>query len=267
MSESKSTQISPIEILKALGEPLPESAEQHTKGSQTHKSYDTDGYGYQAVVDRFNEVLGVSWGFTWEILKETAGKYSTGKPYYDITVLVKIWIETPENIRACVGGHIANLYSDALKGAITNAFKKTAAFWGPGRQAYLGMLDDDNKPLPEEEGKDMRKNGHNHDTGKKPADEKRPQGEKKPQASSDLKAKIGALCMYMADGDKTKAEEYYHNFADFENDEGKTVKAPALDRLTEKWAGRVYGALKKQYEALGIDSAVAIHEYGGDDNG
>ena len=41
-------------------------------------------------------------------------------------------------------------YADALKGAITNGFKKTAAFWGVGRDAYAGTIDDDNTPLPDD---------------------------------------------------------------------------------------------------------------------
>ncbi len=44
------------------------------------------------------------------------------------------------------GGHVASAEADARKGAYTNAFKKAAAFFGVGRQAYEGSLDDDNVP-------------------------------------------------------------------------------------------------------------------------
>jgi hypothetical protein len=40
----------------------------------------------------------------------------------------------------------ASSEADARKGRYTNAFKKAAAFFGVGRQAYEGSLDDDNLP-------------------------------------------------------------------------------------------------------------------------
>ena len=82
--------------------------------------------------------------------------------FIDITVKMSIWINKIfqanndgdikkfyTNSRSNVGGHKAVNYADALKGAITNAFKKTAAFWGVGRAAYAGTIDDDNKPSPD----------------------------------------------------------------------------------------------------------------------
>jgi hypothetical protein len=44
------------------------------------------------------------------------------------------------------GGHTAMSEADARKGAYTNAFKKAAAFFGVGWQAFAGELDDDNMP-------------------------------------------------------------------------------------------------------------------------
>ena len=41
---------------------------------------------------------------------------------------------------------MASSETDARKGSYTNAFKKAAAFFGVGRQAYEGSLDDDNLP-------------------------------------------------------------------------------------------------------------------------
>ena len=49
------------------------------------------------------------------------------------------------------GGHLASSEADARKGAFTNAFKKAAAFFGVGRQAYEGSLDDDNVPADQEQ--------------------------------------------------------------------------------------------------------------------
>jgi len=133
-----------------LSEKLDDIAIQRTKRQDTKKAYDTDGYGYQFCVNRFNEIYGEKWGFGWVVEKTIEGNFASGKPFFDITVNCGIWIETKENTRYCVGGHISGVYADALKGAITNAFKKTAAFWGVGRHAYEGSIDDDNKPLNED---------------------------------------------------------------------------------------------------------------------
>lgn len=131
------------EILEILSKPLLKEAIQIAKKSETKKGYDTTGLGYQFCVNRFNEVLGDEWGYTYSLIKESSGTFKSGTPFYDLTVEVSIWVLQSNNIRKCVGGHISSVYTDAYKGAITNAFKKTAAFWGVGRQAYEGSLDDD----------------------------------------------------------------------------------------------------------------------------
>jgi hypothetical protein len=138
-----------IEILKKLAAKMPEEAIQRTKKSETKKGYDTDGYGYQYCVDRFNDVLGLYWGHSWQIESHIEGQYKSGQTFHEITVSAEIWIVEKSFSRGCAGGHTSSNYSDALKGAITNAFKKAASFWGVGRDAYAGTIDDDNKPLPE----------------------------------------------------------------------------------------------------------------------
>jgi len=137
-------------ITELLSKKMPDEAIQRTKKADTRKGYDTDGYGYQYIVDRLNEVAGDKWFFTWDIIHTDKGAYKSGVPYYEITVRVDIWLSADGKGRACVGGHTAMTYADALKGAITNGFKKTAAFWGVGRDAYAGTIDDDNTPLPDE---------------------------------------------------------------------------------------------------------------------
>jgi hypothetical protein len=137
------------EIIQKLSVDLPKSAVQRTSGNETKKGYDTTGYGYQYCVDRFNEVLGNEWGFSWKELFHREGQFKGGRPFHEITVEVSVWIGSKENERFCVGGHLATLHCDALKGAITNGLKKTAAFWGVGRAAFAGTIDDDNKPLPD----------------------------------------------------------------------------------------------------------------------
>jgi hypothetical protein len=144
-----------LQKIEQLGYPLPSAAIQRTKSVQTKKGYDTDGYGYQYCVDRLNEVLGERWGFSWEIIHENNSTAKSGSELFDIVVKMDIWIENPDQLhsshrpRSCVGSHTSRTYGDALKGAITSAFKKTAAFWGVGRHAYQGVLDDDNDPWPE----------------------------------------------------------------------------------------------------------------------
>lgn len=134
-------------IIDKLSEKLPDIAVQRTKGTVTYKGYDTTGYGYQYCVDRFNDVLGAGWGYSWRLVHEIIGTTSKGKTAYNLTAEVSIWIGDPSCSRSCVGGHSSSLYEDALKGAITNAFKKTAAFWGVGADAYRGQIDDDNLPI------------------------------------------------------------------------------------------------------------------------
>lgn len=188
-------------------EVMPKEAEQRTFKSETRRGYDTAGYGYQFCVNRFNEVYGEMWGFSYRTLKETEGKYKNDTPYFDITVEVAIWVNEKTNLRACVGGHISVLYADALKGAITNAFKKTAAFWGVGRQAYEGTMDDDNTPLPIEHGTETTKPSQNEAKNIKPT------------TTTIDKAKAKEMCIFgqnagvrWADMNKKQLEWYRDHF-------------------------------------------------------
>lgn len=134
---------------------LPAEAIQRTKGKETRKGYDTDGYGYQWCIDLLNEVAGLG---HWRIVSSEAfcesGEYASGrKSYevgYDVTIQLGNWIPTGFEILAetpCTpGGHISTSRSDARKGALTNAIKKAIAFFGIGAAAYRGELDDDNLP-------------------------------------------------------------------------------------------------------------------------
>lgn len=134
---------------------LPAEAIQRTKGRETRKGYDTDGYGYQYCIDVLNNVAGLG---HWRILSEEAfcdsGEYNSGrKSYevgYDVIIQLGNWTtggfqvlaETPKT----PGGHVSALKADARKGALTNAIKKAIAFFGIGAAAYRGELDDDNLP-------------------------------------------------------------------------------------------------------------------------
>jgi hypothetical protein len=133
------------EIMTKLYERLPEDGIQRTYKAQTRKGYDTTGYGYQWVVDRLNELFGMDWEFDWHIMEKREGAYQSGTPYIELTVDVSITINHADKkyTRHCVGGHTSISFADALKGAITNGLKKTAAFYGIGADAFRGELDDD----------------------------------------------------------------------------------------------------------------------------
>ena len=141
------------ELVKAV-DALPTEAVEKAKKEVTRKGYDTTGYQYQFLVNVFNEVVGIgNWGFDYDILKELSGKWGNGKSFHEITTKVTVWliIEDKKASFSCVGGHKSEMYADALKGAITNGFKKTAAFFGVGKKAYEGTIDDDYRPIPVEE--------------------------------------------------------------------------------------------------------------------
>lgn len=149
MANKTKQQIEPTPELKLdniffkLAEMLPEEGIERTKGQDTRKGYDTTNWVYQYYVNRLNEVLEDRWSFDWEILKEIQGKYRNGTPFWEITVAVTIFLSEKFPGRKNIGTHTSTNYGDALKGAITNGFKKTAAFWGVGWQAYAGKVDDD----------------------------------------------------------------------------------------------------------------------------
>jgi len=132
------------EIYEELSKELSKDAIQRAKKEDTHKSYDQTGIGYQFCVNRFNEVLGFSWGYVWEISSSEKGEWGKSAiPCYTICIKLGIWVLEKDNIRWAVGGHTSSSLADAEKGALTNAFKKTAGFFGVGRQAYEGVLDED----------------------------------------------------------------------------------------------------------------------------
>jgi len=145
--ETKFSQDIYQKLIKAVEE-LPDEAVERASKEVTRKGYDTTGYQYQFLVNVLNEVVGVAnWGFTYNVIKEKEGQWTNGRVFNEVTV------ETEINIlgvtRKCAGGHKSELHSDALKGAITNALKKTLALFGVGKKAYEGTIDDDYVPLPE----------------------------------------------------------------------------------------------------------------------
>ncbi len=140
-------------IYQQLAAPFPEHAIQRTEGKLTGRGYDTSGIGYQFIANRLNEVLGVG---GWRAHRTVVVKEVTranGRPAFEAIADITLELGSWENGDFMVfaesladGGHLASSEADARKGAYTNAFKKAAAFFGVGRQAYEGSLDDDNLP-------------------------------------------------------------------------------------------------------------------------
>jgi hypothetical protein len=140
-------------LYAALAAPFPESCIQRTEGKLTGRGYDTTGIGYQHIVNRLNEVLGIGGFRAHRTVTVKEVKRSNGRPAFeaicDLTLELGQWVDGNFVVFAeslADGGHIASSEADARKGAYTNAFKKAAAFHGVGKAAYEGTLDDDNIP-------------------------------------------------------------------------------------------------------------------------
>lgn len=135
-----------------LSKPLDKRAIQRSKGADTKKGYDTTGYGYQFIVNRFNEVLGVGgWNWAFEEIERAEGTYKSGTRFISITGKTTITVNLPSGqiSHSEYGGHQSSNLTDALKGASTNALKKTASFFGVGKDAFEGSIDEDNQDQPE----------------------------------------------------------------------------------------------------------------------
>jgi hypothetical protein len=140
-------------IYAALAAPYPEHCIQRTEGRLTGRGYDTSGIVYQFIANRLNEVLGVG---GWRAHRTVTVKEivrSNGRPAFEaicgIALELGEWIDGQFIVFAeslADGGHLASSEADARKGSYTTAFKKAATFFGVGRQAYEGSLDDDNLP-------------------------------------------------------------------------------------------------------------------------
>ena len=135
-----------------LSKPLDKKAIQRSKSEDTKKGYDTTGYGYQFIVNRFNEVLGIGgWNWSFEEIERAEGTYKSGTKFISITGKATIVLNLPNGqvSHSEYGGHQSSNLTDALKGASTNALKKTAAFFGVGKDAFEGSIDEDNQEQPE----------------------------------------------------------------------------------------------------------------------
>lgn len=134
-------------IYRQLSSSFPSDVIERTKAEKTKRGYDTTGVKYQAIVDRFNDVL-TPWGWSYEIIAGECAesKSADGRNRYEY--IIDIAVTVLGRTATHTGSHVSNSKGDAKKGAITNAFKKCSAMFGNGRQVYIGSLDDDNLPIP-----------------------------------------------------------------------------------------------------------------------
>lgn len=136
------------EAYRRLAQNFGEDSIQRTQGAKTGKGYDTTGYAYQFIVNRLNEVMGINgWNYTYKELAKENGTSKSGSARIAVTIEIALTLSIGEQSvsKPCVGGHVSNNYTDALKGAITNSLKKTAALFGAGKQAYEKTIDDDHQ--------------------------------------------------------------------------------------------------------------------------
>lgn len=144
------------QLYKSLASPLPKEAVQHV--DKRAKGYEMTGYKYQYIVDRFNEVCGMDgWRSTPNVF-EINKLDKEGKPNgFEVVIRTTIDIYLIDNdgavktiSREGYGGHQSINLADAIKGAQTDSFKKTAAFFGVGADAYRQAIDDDFRAHSEE---------------------------------------------------------------------------------------------------------------------
>ncbi|MGG6309838.1 hypothetical protein [Paenibacillus macerans] len=147
-------------VLPILRLPLDEEAIQESRGSETHRGYDTTGYSYQAHVDRMNWVFGPT-NWTWILHNEsyddsqvTGGGYVRHLYSAEIELLIGYrafneetkrweWI-TVHNVPPVSTDHEHfKEKGSARKGMLTKGIKRATSFLGVGADAYLGTLDDD----------------------------------------------------------------------------------------------------------------------------
>jgi len=150
------------EIYKQLSAPFPEHCIERTSKNVTRKGYDTAGVKAIYVQERINQVLGYGSSRqmpTFTVMdSEKANAWDRYRVCCDIVLQLGYFDNgtfIPHAEATAVGGHRARDLEDAKKGAQTNAFKKAAAQFGIGQDAWKGILntppvDDDNPAVPEE---------------------------------------------------------------------------------------------------------------------
>ena len=142
------------QLYAALAAPFPESCIQRTDGKLTGKGYSTSGIGYQFIVNRLKPSIGC-WVLPRSPHDDHQGDHSQQRSArgWSVSATSPWKLGRSSTVSGswsgeslADGSHQSSTEGDARKGAYTNAFKKAAAFFGVGKQAYEGTLDDDNVP-------------------------------------------------------------------------------------------------------------------------
>jgi hypothetical protein len=140
------------QLYKDLTAPFNPEAVQRADTKAT-KGYDMTGIGYQYIVNRLNEVLGLShWHYQIDDVRVVESSVGDVKSY-EVAVTLVLWVgnwvegrfEPVAKRGPMPGSSRSTSLGDAYKGAVTNALKKCAALLGVGKEAYEGTLDDDYK--------------------------------------------------------------------------------------------------------------------------
>lgn len=164
-------------LFAALSAPFPEEAVERTDGRTTGKGYATSGIKAQYIINRLTAVLGVGgWRIHREITVHEVTTSSGRKCWEALCDLVMelgsfeagTFVPFAEGVGN--GNHTSVSRGDAVKGALTNAIKRVAAFvCGAGWQAYCGLLDEDNIPA------DLDDQAQGHRALSRPAQQPPPQ--------------------------------------------------------------------------------------------
>jgi len=153
------------------------------------------------------------------------------------------------------------MHSDAMKGAVTNGFKKALSFFGVGKAAYEGTIDEDYRPIPE--GTPANKAVPNQPTTPAPAPRTTPTGSGFLNRSIELTAKIGGKGKHANETWGTGDLQYLAYCANFEK-----VGQAFMNLCREAYAKRIANGenppciTEKQ---VGMFNALA-HEAGLDDD-
>lgn len=149
-------------VYKEFRKPIDEAGLQESKGEETHRGYDTLGYGYAWITERLNDVVGPQ---CWRavIQNETVDIVKIGtrdgfEVNNEVVLQLGNWRETDKEgakVRDFqvlaesfgFGGHRAFGRSDARKGGFTNGLKKAAGIMGIGNDAYKKAIDEENSDV------------------------------------------------------------------------------------------------------------------------
>ncbi len=232
------------QIFRELCEPLPEAAIQRTRGRETGKGYDTDGYGYQWLADRLNEVVGIGcWTADAREAFIERGQTAKGRAQFevgfDVCIALGNWHDGTFAPLARTpwtpGNHTSVSLGDARKGALTNAFKKAAAFFGLGAIAFRGELDPDNRPQQDSQHQQPRQG--------------RPPLAAVPDREPTWNQDPGYDQGYDPDYDPGYDQGY-------DQDPGRQDEPLATDRQI----GRLKGEIKRAMEAIGKENIIITDE-------